>query len=546
MNKERLAWTVSLVLIALLAFQIPGSLAQRDDDYAFVRRLIDIHRQVATNYVENVDEARLHDGAIKGMLEELDPFSMYIPPSRQEDFDRLLEGSFKGVGVVLNQNPDGRIEVVTPIDDSPAAKAGVMAGDVLVKVNGESLDNMRLPEVVKKVAGPLGSEVKLSFKRVTGEDLELTIKRQEIILRTVKGYSRKPDNSWDYWASEDPKIAYVRITQFTSDTYANLKPVLENLLADGMRGLILDLRFNPGGQLKQAVDIVDMFVEKGTIVSVKGRNRPERIESATGSATMTKFPMVVLVNEASASASEIVAGSLKDNGRAVVIGERSYGKGSVQELIPLDSKGGELKLTVAYYYLPSGRCVHRQKDATEWGVEPQIVVPMEPAAEQKMYVARQEQENFRRPVIKGATRPTTDSSPVSLETLDPQLHTALNTLIGGIVFQGGAVVAPATKPTKTADTDGQPSPSKPAPDTRDTPSTEPTDQPATAPGVLPNTTTPVPATGPAETPTKTPPTDTGPDAKPNSPGEAPNTTAPAVDPAKTPNATPATAPARQP
>src|SRR4051794_7359892 len=158
MNRERLAWTVSLVLIALLAFQLPGSLAQRDDEYSFVRTFVDIHRRVENNYVDDVDETKLRTGAINGMLEELDPFSVYVPAAQQEAFDRMLEGSFKGVGIQLNQTDDGRIEVVTPIDGSPAFKAGVMAGDVILKVNGEDVTGVRISDVQKKIQGPTDSE----------------------------------------------------------------------------------------------------------------------------------------------------------------------------------------------------------------------------------------------------------------------------------------------------------------------------------------------------------------------------------------------------
>src|SRR5437763_2034302 len=212
MNRERFAWTVSIVLIALLAFQIPGTLAQRDDEYAFVRELVDIHRRVAANYVDPVDEQKLRGGAINGMLDELDPFSVYVPPARQEEFDRMLEGSFKGVGIELNQLDNGQVEVVSPIDGSPAFKAGVMAGDIILKVNGESVEGLRLPEVIKKIDGPLGTDVKLSVKHVTGEEADLTMTREEIVVPTVKGFGRNQDNSWDYYVCDDPKIAYIRIT----------------------------------------------------------------------------------------------------------------------------------------------------------------------------------------------------------------------------------------------------------------------------------------------------------------------------------------------
>lgn len=436
MNREKTAWIVAVALIAILALQIPGSVAPRDDDYSFVRRLVDIHRQVASNYVEPVDEDKLREGAIDGMLEELDPFSVYVPPSRQEDFDRMLENSFRGVGIQLDQRPDGGpIEVVTPIDGSPAFRAGVQAGDVILKVNGESIEGMRLPEVVKKIQGKLGSEVRLTVKHTTGEEAELKMSREDIIIPTIKGFQRRQSNDWDYYCCDDPKIAYLRITQFTSETHDSLKGALDKLLADGMKGLILDLRFNPGGRLDQAIEVVDLFLNKGVILSTKGRSRPEAVVEAKEEGTLSYFPMIVLVNEHSASAAEIVAGSLMDNKRALVVGQRSYGKGSVQELIPLDAKGGELKLTVAYYYLPSGRLVHRKKDATDWGVQPQITVAMTPEQERAAMQMRYEQELFKRPISKSTTRSATQPA-TTQSTTDAQLQRAIDTMVALVVLVG--------------------------------------------------------------------------------------------------------------
>ncbi|HVT87809.1 MAG TPA: S41 family peptidase [Tepidisphaeraceae bacterium] len=459
MNREKLAWTVSVVLLGLLAFQLPGSMAQRDDDYSFVRTLVDIHRQVAANYVEPVDETKLRESAIEGMLSQLDPFSVYVPPSKQEDFERMLENSFKGVGIQLNQRVEGGpVEVVTPIDGSPAFKAGVMAGDVILKVNGESIDGVRLPDVIKKITGPLGSEVKLTVHHLTGAEAELKMTREEIVIPVIKGFERKADNNWEFYVSHDPKIAYIRIAQFTSDTADNLRQALLPLIGDGMKGLILDLRFNPGGRLEEAVELIDMFVSKGaTIVSTKGRNRPETARTATGTNTLPRFPMIVLVNEHSASASEIVAGSLQDNHRALVIGERTYGKGSVQEVIPLDNKGGELKLTVAYYYLPSGRLVHRKKDATDWGVQPQISVPVDAAAEVKEFEQMNQRDRFLRPTTAPTTEESALASPTTGPTtaaaqassLDPQLQRALDTMVATLVLQGGGIAAaPTTAPAQ--------------------------------------------------------------------------------------------------
>jgi len=331
-----------------------------------------------------------------------------------------------------------------------------MAGDIILKVNGESIEGIRMPDVQKKIGGPLGSEVRLTVRHATGEEAELTMTREEVVMPTVKGYGRNQDNTWDYYVCDDPKIAYVRITQFTPDTFQALAPVFANLVQDGMRGLVLDLRFNPGGRLDQALQILDMLVPRGTLLMTKGRNRPENRVDATGSSSLPYFPMIVLVNEHSASASEIVAGSLMDNKRALVLGQRSYGKGSVQEVIPLDSKSGELKLTVAYYYLPSGRLVHRKKDATDWGVQPQIVVPTDLDAERKIFLEISNRELFRKPT-KASTQPATTPTTQKTTMTDVQLQRAVDTLIGAIVLEGSskdgngaqvALVPPATAPVR--------------------------------------------------------------------------------------------------
>lgn len=452
MNREKFAWMLSLVLITVLAFSLPGSFAQRDDDYSFVRTLVDIHRQIAANYVEPVNEAKLREGAIEGMMSELDPFSIYVPETQQEAFDNQLEGSFKGVGIMLNQLEDGRIEVVTPIDGSPAFRAGVMAGDIILKVNGDPIKDMKLKDVVAKVAGPVGTPVTLTVQHLTGQTVDLTMTREEVIVPTVKGYTRTAGNEWDYYVSHDPKIAYIRVTQFTPDTAEKVKNAVTGLLADGMKGLILDLRFNPGGRLEEAVQMIDLFISSGKIVTTKGRNRPEDTKYARAEGTLPEFPMIVLVNEYSASAAEIVAGSLMDNRRALVIGQRTYGKGSVQELIPLEGNSGELKLTVAYWYLPSGRLVHRKKDAATWGVEPQIIVPVDPAEEQKILQERYKMEQFRRPVTTTSTQPATPSSTTESATtqpVDPQLHQAVTTMIGLVILKGEPhpVASVTTEPT---------------------------------------------------------------------------------------------------
>jgi carboxyl-terminal processing protease len=468
MNREKFAWVTSVVLVGLLAFQLPGTLAHRDDDYAFVGQLLTIHRHVVDNYAENVDEEKLRAGAINGMLGQLDPYTVYVPPSEEERFDRLLEGSYKGVGIQLDQDEQTKeIEVITPIEGSPAMKAGVLAGDILLAVNGESVRGITLEEVMTKIKGPLGSEVKLKVRHVTGEEVELTMTRQEIVMPTVKGYVRNPDNTWDYYVHDDPRVAYLRITQFTPETAGKVRAILEQLLAEGMKGLILDVRFNPGGRLDQAKEVVDLFLEDGTIVVTRGRSRPEEVAKATRPGTLPDFPMVVLVNEHSASASEIVAGSLMDNRRALVVGTRTYGKGSVQEVTRLE-RGGELKMTVAYYYLPSGRLVHQKKGATDWGVNPQIVVPMDEESQKWLAQNLERAEWFRKPVVttKPATAPaggpatapgaappspatTQAATQPTTQRTDTQLEAAISTMIGHIVLKGERDLAVGGTPPVT-------------------------------------------------------------------------------------------------
>jgi carboxyl-terminal processing protease len=301
------------------------------------------------------------------------------------------------------------------------------------------------------------------MRRPSGESVDLTMTRQEIVIPTIKGAQRRRDGGWDWYISNDPKIGYIRLTQFTADCDDALRDVIEDLLKEGMRGLILDLRFNPGGQLDEAKEVVDLFLDSGTIVVTKGRSRPEEVSYAKSEDTLPQFPVAILVNERSASASEIVAGSLKDNKRALIVGTRSYGKGSVQELIPLDGKG-ELKLTVAYYYLPSGRLVHKKKDATDWGVEPHIAVPTD---DNQVYaILRLMEARDRPPRATTGAAPTTDtttlptSRPATLPTsqpttgpttqaTDPQLDAAVSSLIGHLVLEGERE---AKKPSNGNDT----------------------------------------------------------------------------------------------
>lgn len=446
MNRERITWLASGAIICYLALQVPGSMAQRDQDFSFVRTLVDIYRNVDTNYVEDVERKKLETAAINGMLKSLDDYTMYVPPDKQDEFNAALDGNFKGVGVRLNVNAEGQIEVVTPIDDSPAWKAGILPGDIIVKVNGESVVGMRLEDVIPKVQGPSGTAVTLTVKRGKKDEqtLDIAMTRSEFQVPMIKGFGRHKDQTWDYWADHENKIAYIRLTQFTPDVGDRITAIMQQLLKEGLQGLVFDVRFNPGGRLEEAEQLIDLFVKEGVLVTVKGRNRPEQKKMAKAEGTLPDFPMVILSNEHSASASEVLAGALKDNHRATVVGARSYGKGSVQEVVPLDANAGELKITVAYWYLPSGKRVQRLKDATEWGVEPDFVVPMDDESQARLVT---EQLNSERMFVSTTSPSSTQpASAPTTQPIDPQLDKAVEVIRTKL---GLASVIPTTSPATT-------------------------------------------------------------------------------------------------
>jgi carboxyl-terminal processing protease len=472
MTRERVAWLLAAVLMAALAFQLNGTLAHRDDDYAFVRTLLNVHRQIARNYVDPVDEEKLRLAAIKGLLSPLDPYCEYIPPVNQENYDRRIQGRLKGIGVTLGQTENGDIKVISPIEGSPAFHAGVLAGDIILGINGEPTRNLKIDEVQQKILnGPV--VVRLKVRHETGGDAELTMAREEIQLPTIKGYRRridKPDD-WDWYVRPEQKLAYIRITEFTPNTMPRIEDVLRTLVADGVKGIILDLRFNGGGLLEAAEKLVDLFVEDGIIVSTRGRGRGQTVIKAKKEGTLpANISLAILVNHDSASASEVVAGSLQDHHRAIIVGQRTYGKGSVQEVIPLDDREGELKLTVAYYYLPSGRLVHKKPgatDADEWGVQPQIRIEMNAEQQKDLYLAMRDAEIIghpnaaSQPATQAATMPATraTSVPATQASVDPQLDAAVTALLTNVQATGPAPAAPTTTPAShpaTRSKDGQP------------------------------------------------------------------------------------------
>ena len=432
---RRLRWEL-MVLLVLLGALVGSKAAQYGSSYDFFDPLVDVHHEISRHYVEPLDAEKLEKmklGAIGGMLSELnDPYTDYLSPKILASFDEQTRAVFSGVGAEIQKQPGGDfVMVVTPLEDSPALQAGLKAGDTILAIDGQSAQGLSVEEVQQKIKGPEGTRVRLKVRHADGQEAELEIVRRRIQIQTVKGFRRKQDQHWDYILDAKEGVAYIRLTQFSEPTTAGLKAAIESARQAGMKGLILDLRFNPGGLLDQAVEIADLFLPEGKIVSSKGRNRNEQVWSARSGNDAGDFPIAVLINESSASASEIVAGALKDNQRAVIIGTRSYGKGSVQEIHALPGGSGAIKVTTAWYYLPSGRNLHRKEGADVWGVDPNdgFYVPMTLEQIEKMNEMRLNSDVLRDRNGDKLGEPMT-AQYIEQELSDPQLAAAYKALVG--------------------------------------------------------------------------------------------------------------------
>ena len=336
-----------------------AAIAASPDTYRQLNLFGDVFERIRSDYVEEPEDSALVESAIQGMLTSLDPHSSYLNQKNFRDMQVQTRGEFGGLGIEVTME-DGFVKVVTPIDDTPAAKAGVMAGDVITKLDGEEVQGLTLSEAVEKMRGPVKTPIILTIRREGADDpLEIKVVRDIIQIRSVRSE-----------AKED--VGYIRVTSFNEQTFDGLKKAIDDLTTaigeDKLKGFVIDLRNNPGGLLDQAISVSDAFLERGEIVSTRGRdpNAAQRYNARSGDLTHGK-PVIVLVNGGSASASEIVAGALQDHRRATVLGTRSFGKGSVQTIIPLGSNGA-LRLTTARYFTPAGRSIQ----AT--GIEPDIIV----------------------------------------------------------------------------------------------------------------------------------------------------------------------------
>ena len=379
----------------------------------------EVFERVRTQYVDPVNDDKLIENAINGMLTSLDPHSNYLDTKNFSDMKVQTRGEFGGLGIEVSME-NGFVKVVSPIDDTPAAKAGLKPGDLITALDGKPVQGMSLPQAVTKMRGPLNSQIKLTIRRKNQAPFDVTLTRATIRIESAKS-KLEPGN-----------IGYVRLTAFNEQTQPGLENAIKQLKeksGDKLAGIILDLRNNPGGLLDQAVSVANDFLDKGEIVSTRGR-RPDdaqRYDAKPASDISGGLPMVVLINGGSASASEIVAGALKDHHRAVLMGTRSFGKGSVQTIIPLPGHGA-MRMTTARYYTPSGRSIQAK------GIEPDIVVPaakIAPPPKTEKEAAETKPEN------KDAES-SVDASVIGT-LADYQLARAIDLLRGIALFNGSAV-----------------------------------------------------------------------------------------------------------
>jgi len=402
----------ALTLITIqprIVFDGSSARAASADTYRQLSLLGDVFERVRTNYVERPDENKLIESAINGMLAGLDPHSSYMDAKSLQDMRQGITGRFGGLGMEVTME-DGLVKVVAPIDETPAAKAGIMANDLISHLDDEPVKGLTLNQAVEKMRGPANTKIKLRIiRKGADKPIEISITRDIIQVRPVRASLQGDD------------VAYVRITQFNEQTTDGMRKAIGELstqAGDKLKGFVIDLRNNPGGLLDQSITVSESFLDRGEIVSTRGRNADETQRFYARNADMTKAkPVIVLINGGSASASEIVAGALQDHKRATIIGTRSFGKGSVQTIIPLGSGNGALRLTTARYFTPSGRSIQAK------GITPDIEVLQDVPEELKVRTDTRGESSLPRH-LKGEGQEETGSQ--SYIPPDPKDDKALN------------------------------------------------------------------------------------------------------------------------
>ncbi len=416
---------------ATLGFLTARSLSARDEkaaaaarvreEFELMKLFAEAYGQVDLQYVRDVDRRKLIDNAIRGMLTGLDPWSSWIPPGELSRFEQYIDQEFIGIGLQMLPNAT-RAEIQNVLPQSPAARAGVRSGDVLVEVDSKPVAGLSPPEVNRLMTGPEGRPVTITLRRAGEENpLKLEIIRERIQLPTVIPAVRNPDGSPLWLIDQQQRIACIRITHFSRSTIEDLRKTLETVSSLNPTALLLDLRSNPGGLMDAAIEICDLFLESGRIVSMQGRAVKERTwEATTGTAVSESLPLAVLINRQSASASEVVAAALQDNHRATIFGERSFGKGTVQSVVRMERGQSALKLTTAGYLRPSGINIHRYpefKTEDVWGVSP--------AAEQLLKYSADQFSEWQKTFTAAADPSGTATNLPTLIAADPQLQQAL-------------------------------------------------------------------------------------------------------------------------
>ncbi|MFO0995926.1 MAG: S41 family peptidase [Alphaproteobacteria bacterium] len=437
MNRIR---TLAAVVAAFLAGSLFAYAAQESnsDTYRQLKLFGDIFERVRADYVEPVSDKDLIENAIKGMLGSLDPHSSYLDAKAYQEMQVQTRGEFGGLGIEVTME-NGYIKVVSPIDDTPAFRAGLQPGDLITHLDGESVQGMTLAEAVDKMRGKVKTDIKLTIRRGNQPPFDVKLVRDVIRVQSVR-------------ARNEGNVGYIRITAFNEQTAPGLEAAIAKIKADigkNLKGLVIDLRNNPGGLLDQAIAVSDAFLTKGAIVSTRGRRPDEAtIFNARGNDLLSGLPIVVLINGGSASASEIVAGALQDHHRAIVMGTRSFGKGSVQTIIPIPGHGA-VRLTTSRYYTPSGRSIQGK------GIEPDIMVEqakveaLDKGSERheadlrgalKNTDQKPDQKGEGQPAPKGDTPSPGQGAGAPAEQQDYQLSRALDLLRGISLYKSSQTV----------------------------------------------------------------------------------------------------------
>jgi carboxyl-terminal processing protease len=386
---------------------------------AELRSFVEVFERISKNYVESVEDKKLLDGAISGMLSSLDPHSAYLPPESFKRMEEHTSGDFGGLGMEVSME-NGLVKIVSPIDDTPAKKAGILSGDLVIKLDDKPVKGKTLLQAIKLMRGKPGSKIKLTILR-EGAPEPLSLELTRAIIKTNSVRHKLLNND----------IGYVRISQFQLRTGSDLLKSIAKLKKENKRplkGLVLDLRNNPGGVLRAAVQVSEAFLTDGLVVYTKGRNKRSKITfEADSGDVMNAKPIVVLINEGSASASEIVAGALQDHNRALIAGRTSFGKGSVQTLMPLNN-GGAIKLTTARYFTPNGRSIQAK------GIEPNVVIDRVKIEKLKQSdfgrIKEKDLEGHLENNKKEKTKSFKDTSVSDLVDKDYELHEAIGLLKG--------------------------------------------------------------------------------------------------------------------